>query len=929
MRNLTFMKRDTVSFIERRDFLKLAGAATIVGLTHNASAAPSRRISILVDADNPIASKGPVMRAAGQLRKELLAKGMTCEIIQSVDQATGSAMCVVVAATDSRLAQGLSSRPPLTDVESLRLTPGKVGQTPAIFVSAIDSLGFIYGLLELAERVQFNADPMAALHLTQANEDKPANEVRSVGRYFCCEIEDKPWYYDKDFWRGYLDTLVASRFNRFNFAYGLEYDFPKGVTGDYFHFVYPYLFEVPGYPNVRVVQLSAPDGTRLPAPVPLSPEERDKNLESLRFIAAETGARGLHFQLGIWTHAYQWTDSPDAYHHIEGLTPETHAAYCRDALAILLRECPEIQGLTLRVHGESGIPEGSYPFWKTLFEAISGCGRKVEIDMHAKGVNQIMIDMAAATGMPVKLGAKYSAEHQSLGYNQADIRALEIPRATISNHDASLFSVSAGARLFTRYGYGDFLHEDSKYKLLFRSWPGTQRHLLCVDPEMAAGYSRSSSFCGAAGLDLMEPLTFKGREGSGEPGGRCAYADKALNPDADWKKYEYYYRVWGRKLYDPNTDPETWRRFLRTEFGPGAGSVEVALANASRILALITSAHLASASNHDLWAEMPTNMPIVIGSEPSPYGDTPEPKCVGTVSPLDPQLFSTVVEHSQALLKAQPSPKYSPIEVAQWIEDFSAASNQALSIARKTVKSPASPEFRRIEEDVLIQVGVGNYFASKLRSAVLYEIYVKTGSPEAGKLALDHYRKAREIWATMAARANNVYRSDVSFGRLPKRRGHWSDRLPLIDADLTAMQKKLQSPTASADSGQNTAEAIRAATGRPIRPSVSSVHTPPVSFQPGQALSVSFKIAGSGANYAPTSVHLFYRHVNQAERWLSVEMKHDNGSYTAAIPGDYTGSIYSLQYYFELQHKNTSAWFYPTFNSTLSNQPYYAVSKRT
>ena len=37
---------------------------------------------------------------------------------------------------------------------------------------------------------------------------------------------------------------------------------------------------------------------------------------------------------------------------------------------MLLKQCPEIQGLTLRVHGESGIPEGSYAFWKTLFEAI-------------------------------------------------------------------------------------------------------------------------------------------------------------------------------------------------------------------------------------------------------------------------------------------------------------------------------------------------------------------------------------------------------------------------------------------------------------------------------------------------------------------------------------------------------------------------------
>ena len=161
-------------------------------------------------------------------------------------------------------------------------------------------------------------------------------------------------------------------------------------------------------------------------------------------LPPKPGARGLQFQLGIWTHAYEWTDSPHAHHRIEGLTPETHAAYSPDALAMILKACPEIQGLTMRVHGESGIPEGSYPFWKTLFEAISGCGRKIEIDMHAKGVNQTMIDMATATGMPVKLGAKYSAEHQSLGYNQADIRAAGDTGAR--PHGKRAFSASAMAR---------------------------------------------------------------------------------------------------------------------------------------------------------------------------------------------------------------------------------------------------------------------------------------------------------------------------------------------------------------------------------------------------------------------------------------------------------------------------------------------------
>lgn len=208
--------------------------------------------------------------------------------------------------------------------------------------------GYAYAVLELAERVQFGGDPVKSLQLTNVVEERPSNETRSVSRYFCNELEDKPWYYDKEFWSGYLDHLVASRFNRFTLGFGLEYDFPRGVTDDYFHFVYPYLVDVPGYLQVRVMQLAAADGTRLVAHRPLSTEECAKNLQMLRFVAAETAARGLQFQLGIWTHAYQWTDSPNAYHHIEGLTPENHAPYCRDALAAILHECPEILGLNAR-----------------------------------------------------------------------------------------------------------------------------------------------------------------------------------------------------------------------------------------------------------------------------------------------------------------------------------------------------------------------------------------------------------------------------------------------------------------------------------------------------------------------------------------------------------------------------------------------------
>src|SRR5260370_35865607 len=104
----------------------------------------------------------------------------------------------------------------------------------------------------------------------------------------------------------------------------------------------------------------------------------------LQYIAEETARRGLEFQLGIWTHAYQGTDSPNSDHHIAGLTPEPHAAYCRDALAPILKACPQISGLTLRIHGESRIPAGSYSFCQTLCEANSVRGRVVELALDSE-----------------------------------------------------------------------------------------------------------------------------------------------------------------------------------------------------------------------------------------------------------------------------------------------------------------------------------------------------------------------------------------------------------------------------------------------------------------------------------------------------------------------------------------------------------------
>jgi hypothetical protein len=144
-------------------------------------------------------------------------------------------------------------------------------------------------------------------------------------------------------------------------------------------------------------------------------------------------------------------------------------------LRALLAACPAISGVTFRVHGESGVPEGSYDLWKTIFDGVAQCGRPVEIDMHAKGMDQPMIDVALGSGMPVNISPKFWAEHMGLPYMQGAIRQQEMPRST---SNTGFFARTSGSRSFLRYGYGDLLAENRRYGVLHCIWPGTQRLLL-------------------------------------------------------------------------------------------------------------------------------------------------------------------------------------------------------------------------------------------------------------------------------------------------------------------------------------------------------------------------------------------------------------------------------------------------------------------
>lgn len=794
-----------------------------------------------------------------------------------------------------------------TGAESFTITrsPARLdGAAPDVLVVGADPRGLAYGILELADIVEHAENPSAALAEAPEMNQAPATAVRGVLRTLASDVQDLSWFHDAAFWDEYLSHLATHRINRFHLALGMQYNYSHDpdAQDNYLAFAYPFLVAPDGF-DVR------PEG--------VSDEERQRNLASLRRIATEARRRGIHFQLGLWNHAYTYQESPRERYPIQGLTPETHAQYCRAALRDLLTECPEIDGVTIRVHYEGGVHEPSHEFWSIVMQGVSDSGRHVELDMHSKGMDSRILGAAEATNSDLTISAKFWAEHWGLPYHQAAVREMEYAKPERDG----LSGVTRGARRFTRYGYGDFLTRERSYDFLFRLWPGSQRILEWGDPAQVAGIARSTAEIGGVGMELCEPLTFLGRKTTGSFGGRQPYLDPVYRTPGDpWSKYAYTYRLWGRLLYDPDADPRSWQSALDRTYGGSGEHMGQALAAASRVLPLVTTYHSPSASNNFYWPELYVNMPLARSARSEIYAfDTPEPATVGAVSPFDPEIFAPIDDYVDELLSGRRSGRYTPLEVADQLE-ASANEAEAHLVLAQTPSSGAAltAEHRRTSLDVAVQARLGVFYAEKTRAGVSYSLFVRTKRLGHLEDAAAHYRRAHEAFAAVVDLTQGVYIDDLAFGDRPSERGHWADRLPAITADLEDLEHELV--TASAGRGEPGHDVDdRIVTTPPgVRPLIRL--DTPGRFSPGQPVKVTVETPA----HLDCDVVLHYRRLNQGDEWVTAPTSPNTARHTGTIPGFYTDSPYALQLYVTV-HTEGDAWIVPGFNATFTDQPYVVL----
>jgi hypothetical protein len=352
-------------------------------------------------------------------------------------------------------------------------------------------------------------------------------------------------------------------------------------------------------------------------------------------------------------------------------------------------------------------------------------------------------------------------------------------------------------------------------------------------------------------------------------------------------------------------------------FGAAAPDAEAALASASRILPLVTVAHHPSASNNYYWPEMYTDMPIAwSGSESRshPYLDTPEPRRFGTVSPLDPEVFSSIADHVAERRSGAASGRVSPLDVARHLERLAAEATAHLG-ALETRSPDRNGELRRWSADVAILVALGRFFSGKIRAAVGYERYLSAGEHEALPEAVAIYRSALAAWQDAAALADRVYVADLTYGPQDRIRGHWRDRVDAIEADLRDIEALL-------DDAPPIDELLDAPADGDVHapPEIGALHEPPSHFRPGEGLRLVLGVDGAVARTT-----LRYRPMNQALAVSSLGMDRDGDRFVSVISGADLNGGYALAYAFVLHGTHGFAWRYPSLGPDLSRQPYFVV----
>ncbi len=765
--------------------------------------------------------------------------------------------------------------------------PGRA--RPTVVLAGRDDRGLMYALLDVARWIELALDGSEALGEIHEADESPDLDHRAVSIHLFNADLDRPWYYDEEFWHAYFGMLARSRLNVFSLTFADH--------TAYLNPPYPFLVEVPEYPQVKAIGLSDAD--------------RQRNLTMLRRISDLADEHGIDFVLSVWMQGPMLLKELGCP-MVKGL-PEYPKDYAAKALGRILAACPAIRGVQFRANLESGIPEDKQTdYFGALFRAMRDCGRRMTVDLRFKGIRPTTITAAKEAGLDVNVSTKHWCEQMGLPFH---------PTVEDMHNRES------------RYGYSDMLRYPRAYKVTFRLWTvGTQKILLFGDPEFGARFARSCRLGGAHGFEVFAPLSNKGFGNS--PGSWRIFADRSFDPYRfEQQRYWMFYLTFGRTGYRADVEPYVWRQELRGRFGKAAGAVETAYRESGKILTLLTAARLNSASEWRTWPEMEPGYPLgayarIIPSDTSQFypirtfARVPGYRSEGWAGGI-PGYVEDVLQRK---LRAQ----WTPFDVSRRLLELSRRTLAAADEARRLVPDTSNAEFKSTDLDMRILANLALYHAEKTAAATHVELFKETKQTGRLPVALKHINTAVAAWETIVKLTDGVYCPDMVFGaNLPDLLkppfdltaktthhlcGDWKDRLELVRYDQRCVEELVRKHQAQpADFPRFPGEE---ALDNP--PTVD--HRPIHSAAPGKDLVIAARVT-SGRALARVVLH--HRPVNQMADWQQVDMKpKGDGHYEASIPGDAISPTWDYMYYIEALVEGGGGTLWPSWED---GPPYVVV----
>ena len=810
-----------------------------------------------------------------KLAETLQVMNISFERVHALDKANGQNLLVIGLSEGNGPAATLlktGNRTVSTVSEALTVWNTQWRKKPATVISGYDDRGIMYGLLDVARRISWS-DRRKPMEYVEDVASEPYVKERGIAMYTMHRRYWESRFYDEDFLAGYFDMMARNRLNMLEILFGYE-------NGGFMAPCYPYFFDVEGYPEVKIEDIT--------------PEKQKRNVEAMRRLIEMAHERGVGVRLGVWDHIYRGGvqaggNAAFAYDpnralswQVTGLeTTGNLIPYTKAAFAKFLKTFPDLDAILFKTNNESGLKtEELHDFSVNFFETVAETAPDMLIDIHSKGLTDTLINTAIRLGIKFRIAPKFWMEQLGLPFSPTHVN-----REDQKNR---------------RHGYADMLRYPQHYQMLWKLWNGgTNRAFLWGDPEYVRRFAESCRLYNSSAYAVYEPMATKmeAQFHDVEPFELLKSQYRYYNHE--YERYWYFFQLWGLVGYDPNISTDVWDREFEKRLGANVAPViQEAINEASHVLPRI----VASCYPYSFF---PTTS---AWPEKQRLGDLPlYAKAEGS----DIQQFASFDEEAQILLGTFETGKTLPSTTSRWLQELSESIDKKATAAEKKATSKDNKELYATIVDLRMLSKLALYHSRRIPAAVSYCLFVRTQDAAALDAAIAHEKNAVNAWKELAGAAGDMYADNILIGRVPLS-GHWKDELVFLEGGL----EKLKEQRAGFKPGETVVQAplYKPAPAADNSRYFNIIHSPIETSPAGQPVTVKINVtAPAGVKW----VHLQYRAVNQYLDFTMTPMRitGEPNTFEATIPANEINTRYDLMYLIEMMDNNGRGFIYPDLNS--------------